>query len=57
MDQGSEAEIIYPDLYNGLGLKLKNLAAYDSPLVSFDRKVVILKGQIQLPVQAGSEMV
>ena len=57
MDQGSEAEIIYPDLYNELGLKLKNLAAYDSPLVSFDRKVVILKGQIQLPVQAGSEMV
>ena len=48
---------MYPDLYNGLGLKPENLTAYDSPLVSFDGKVVIPKGQIRLPVQAGSEVV
>ena len=57
VDQGSGAEIMYPDLYRGLNLKLEDLIAYDSPLVSFDRKVVILKGQIRLPVQAGSEVV
>jgi len=44
VDQGSGAEIMYPDLYKGLNLKLEDLTAYDSPLVSFDRKVVILKG-------------
>ena len=44
VDQGSRAKIMYPDLYNGLGLKLEDLTAYDSPLVSFDGKVVILKG-------------
>ena len=44
VDQGSGAKIIYPDLYNGLGLKLKDLTAYDSPLVSFNGKVVIPKG-------------
>ena len=44
VDQGSGAEIMYPDLYKGLNLKLENLTAYDSPLVSFDGKVVIPKG-------------
>ena len=48
---------MYPDLYNGLGLKPEDLTAYDSPLVSFDEKVVILRGQIRLSVQAGSEVV
>ena len=57
VDQGSGAEIMYPDLYRGLNLKLKDLTAYDSPLVNFDEKVVIPKGQIRLPVQAGSEVV
>ena len=52
MDQGSGVEIMYLDLYNGLGLKPSDLTTYDSPLVSFDRKVVIPKGQIQLPIQA-----
>ena len=56
VDQGSGAEIMYPDLYNGLGLKPEDLTAYDSPLVSLDRKVVIPKGQIRLPVQARSEV-
>ena len=48
---------MYPDLYNGLGLKPEDLMIYDLPLVSFDGKVVIPKGQIWLPVQAGSEVV
>ena len=56
VDQGSEAEIMYPDLYKWLNLMPEDLTAYDSPLVSFDRKVVIPKGQIRLPVQAGSEV-
>ena len=50
MDQGSDAEIMYLDLYNRLNLRPKDLTAYDSPLVSFNGKVVILKGQIRLPV-------
>ncbi|XP_023880286.1 uncharacterized protein LOC111992654 [Quercus suber] len=57
VDQGSGAEIMYSDLYKGLNLKPKDLTAYDSPLVSFDGNVVIPKGQIRLPVQAGSEVV
>ncbi|XP_023882725.1 uncharacterized protein LOC111995067 [Quercus suber] len=57
VDQGNGAEIMYPDLYKGLNLKSEDLIAYDSPLVSFDGKVVIPKGQIRLPVQADSEMV
>ena len=48
---------MYHDLYSGLNLKFKDLTVYDSPLVSFDRKFVILKGQIRLPVQAGLEVV
>ena len=57
VDQGSGAEIMYSDLYNGLNLRPKDLTAYDSPLVSFDGKVVISKGQIRLLVQVGSEVV
>ena len=48
---------MYLDLYKGLNLKPEHLIAYDSPLVSFDGKVVILKGQIRLPMQAGSKVV
>ena len=36
VDQGSGVEIMYPDLYKGLYLKLKDLTSYDSPLVGFD---------------------
>jgi len=57
VDQGSGVEIMYPDLYKGLNLRPENLTAYNSPLVSFDGKVVILRGQIRLPVQAGSKVV
>ena len=48
---------MYPDLYKGLNLKLENLTAYDSPLVSFDRKVVIPRSQVRLPMQEGLEVV
>ena len=44
VDQNSRVEIMYPNLYIELGLKPKDLTAYDSPLVSFDRKVVIPRG-------------
>ena len=57
MDQGSAAEIMYLDLYKGLNLKAEDLTPYSSPLVSFEGKIIIPKGQIRLPVQTGSEMV
>ena len=57
VDQGSAAEIMYPDLYRGLNLRAEDLTSYSSPLVSFEGKVIILKGQIRLPVQTGSETV
>ncbi|XP_023922901.1 uncharacterized protein LOC136065514 [Quercus suber] len=57
VDQGSNAEIMYLDLYKRLNLRPDDLTAYDSPLMSFDGNVVIPKGQIRLPVQAGSEVV
>ena len=57
VDQGSAIEIMYPNLYKGLNLKPEDLTAYDSPLVSFERKIVIPKGQIRLPIQIDSEIV
>ena len=57
IDQDIVAEIMYPDLYKGLGLKPKNLTAYSSPLVSFEGKMVVPKGQIRLPVQIGTDVV
>ena len=50
IDQGSGANIIYLDLFKRLGLKNQDLTKYDSPLVSFDGRVVIPQGQIFLPV-------
>ena len=57
VDQGSAAEIMYHDLYKGLNLRTEDLKLYSSPLVSFEGKIIIPKGQIRLPVQTGSEMV
>ena len=57
VDQGSAVEIMYPDLYKGLNLKLEDLTAYESLRVSFKGKTVILKGQIRLPNQTDSEVV
>ena len=50
LDQSSGAEIMYPDLYIGLNLRPEDLTSYDSPLVSFDEKAIIPKGQIRLPM-------
>ena len=57
INQGSATEIMYPNLYKGLGLKLENLTTYSSPLVSFKGKMVVPKGQIRLPVQIGTDVV
>ena len=39
--QGSGADVMYPDLFKGLGLKNEDLSRYDTPLVGFDGRVVI----------------
>ena len=57
VDQGSAAEIMYPDLYKGLNLRVEDLTPYSSPLVSFEGKIIIQKGQIRLFVQTGSKVV
>ncbi|XP_030925061.1 uncharacterized protein LOC115952122 [Quercus lobata] len=57
VDLGSAVELMYPDLYRGLNLKPEDLTAYDSPLIIFEGKTVIPKGQIRLPIQTGSEVV
>ena len=48
---------MYPDLYKGLKLRPEDLTVYDSPLVSFEGKIVIPKGQIRLPIQIGPDIV
>ena len=50
VDLGSAVEVIYPDLYKGLNLRPEDLMAYDSPLISFEGKTVMPKGQIRLPI-------
>ena len=57
VDNGSVAEIMYPNLYKGLNLKSKYLMPYSSPLMSFNRKLIIPKGMIRLPIQTGPEIV
>ena len=57
VDQGSVVEIMYPNLYKGLNLKSEDLMAYESPLISFEGKTVIPKGQIRLPIQTDLEIV
>ena len=50
MDQGSVVEIMYPNLYKELSLRAEDLTPYSSPLLSFEGKVIIPKGQIRLPM-------
>ncbi|XP_050264115.1 uncharacterized protein LOC126708368 [Quercus robur] len=57
IDQGSGADVMYPDLFKGLGLKKEDLMKHTSPLVGFDGKVVIPEGQISLPVIMGGKEV
>ena len=47
VDLGSVVEVMYPDLYKGLNLRPEDLTAYDSSLISFERKTVVPKGQIR----------
>ena len=57
VDQGSEAEIMYLNLYKGLSLKPEDLERYDSPLIGFDGRMVVPQGMIRLPVQGRDEEV
>ena len=57
VDPSSVVEVMYPDLYKGLNLRPEDLMAYDSPLISFEGKTVVPKGQIRLPIQTGLEVV
>ena len=57
VDEGSTVEIMYPDLFKGLKLKLEDLLPYSSPLMSFDEKLVTPKGMIRLPIQTGPKIV
>ena len=41
---------MYLNLFKGPGLKSQDVIKYDTPLVSFDGRVVIPEGQISLPV-------
>ena len=40
IDQGRGADVMYPDLFEGLGLKSQDLVKYDTPLVSFDGREI-----------------
>ena len=57
VDGGSAAEIMYPDLFKGLKLKLEDLLPYSSPLMSFDGKLFTPKDMIRLPILTGPEIV
>ena len=57
VDQGSDIEIMYRNLYKGLKLKFKDLVSYESPLVGFDGKTVVPRDMIRLPIQVGSRVV
>ena len=48
---------MYPNLYKGLNLRSEDLTTYNSPLVSFEGKTIIPRGQIRLLIQTGSEVV
>lgn len=50
IDQSSVVEIMYPDLYKGLGLKSKDMTKYDTPLVGTMGKVMVPRRQIFLPI-------
>ena len=57
VDQGSRVDVMYLDLLKGLGLRKEDLMKHTTPLVGFNDKVVILEGQISLPVIIGGKEV
>ena len=48
---------MYFDLFKGLKLRFENLTCYDSLIIRFNGKIVFPKGQITLPIWAGSKVV
>ena len=44
IDQGSGAEVMYPDMFRGFGLRNVDLSKYDKPQVGFDGQMVIPEG-------------
>ena len=44
INRGSGAEVMYLDFFRGLGLKNEDLSKYDTPLVGFDGRMVVLEG-------------
>ncbi|XP_075651109.1 uncharacterized protein LOC142621663 [Castanea sativa] len=57
IDQGNGAEIMYPNLFKGLGLKLEDLDQYDSPLIGFNGSSTIPRGRIRSPFLTRNRMV
>ncbi|XP_023874302.1 uncharacterized protein LOC111986842 [Quercus suber] len=58
IDQRSEVDVMYLDLFKGLRLEKQDLLKYDTSLVKFDGRVVIAEGQISLPMNMeGKEVV
>ncbi|XP_023906073.1 uncharacterized protein LOC112017851 [Quercus suber] len=57
IDQGSGAEVMYPDLFRGLELRNEDLSKYRTPLVGFNGKMVVPEGQISLAVNMGGKEV
>ena len=53
IDQCSCSEIMYPDLFHGLGLKQSDLQPYDAPLVGFSGESVRPMGQITRTIHTG----
>ena len=44
VDQESGVEVMYPNLFGGIGLKKEDLSKYDTSLVGFDVQMVIPEG-------------
>ncbi|XP_075636678.1 uncharacterized protein LOC142608907 [Castanea sativa] len=57
IDQRSGADVMYPDLYRGLGLKKEDLSKHDTPLMGFDGHMVTTEGRISFPVNIGGKEV
>lgn len=57
IEEGSRVEIMYPNLFKGLGHKLEDLSKYDVSLVGFDGKTIVLRGMIRLLFQTREDVV
>ena len=44
VNQGSGVEVMYLDLFKGLGLKIEDLSKYDTSPVGFNGQMVVLEG-------------